>query len=92
MVLLRVVGFSVGSIPPCFGDAEREKRDLLSLQAVSVERKWSTRCLRAVCSVMRKAPFLRILVLPTTGVGGVLMREDCFDCGLTPHASCSLFE
>ena len=92
MVLLRVVGFSGGSIPPCFDDAEREKRDLLSLRAVSVERKWSTRCLRAVCSVMRKAPLLLILVLPATGVGDVLMREGGVNCGSTPHASCSLFE
>ena len=39
------------------------------------------------CSVMmRKAPLLLILVLPATGVGGMLMREGCVDCGSIPHA------
>ena len=35
---------------------------------------------------------LPILVLPATGVGGVLMRECCVECGSIPHASCSLFK
>ena len=36
------------------------------------------------------APLLLILVLPATGVGGVLMRVGLVDCGSIPRTACEL--
>ena len=36
------------------------------------------------------ALLLPILVLPATGVGDVLMREGCVECGSIPHTACDL--